>query len=150
MSNQSPVFATIFLDWIELFMHRSMRSFVRYARQRGLSMSQMATLFQISHRDKLAVSDIGGDLGVSNAAASQLLDRLVQQGLVLRYENPQDRREKQLVLTDLGRQVLLESGRTRLAWLEALAATLTLEEQVKIIEALNILMEHTNQLPDEI
>ncbi len=149
MSNQSTVFASIFQDWIELFMHRSMRSIVRYAREHGFSMSQMATLFQINRRSRLAVSDIGDDLGVSNAAASQLLDRLVQQGLVLRYENPQDRREKQLVLTDLGRQVLLESDRTRLAWLEALAATLNAEEQAKIVEALNILMEHTRRLPDE-
>ncbi len=150
MSNQTTTFAAIFLDWIEQFMHRSMRSFVRYARERGFSMSQMATLFQISRRGRLAVSDIGDDLGVSNAAASQLLDRLVQQGLVLRSENPQDRREKQLVLTDLGRRVLLESTRTRLAWLDRLSATLSLEEQAKIVEAINILVEHTKQLPDEI
>ncbi len=150
MSNQTSTFANIFLDWIELFMHRSMRSFVRYARERGFSMSQMATLFQISRRGRLAVSDIGDDLGVSNAAASQLLDRLVQQGLVLRSENPQDRREKQLVLTDLGHQVMLESTRTRLAWLDRLSATLSPDEQAKIVEAITILMEHTNQLPDEI
>ncbi len=149
MSNQTTTFAAIFLDWIELFMHRSMRSFVRYARERGLSMSQMATLFQISRRGQLAVSDIGDDLGVSNAAASQLLDRLVQQGLILRSENPQDRREKVLVITNEGRQVLLETTSTRLAWLERLAATLTPEEKTKIVEALEILMERTNRLPDE-
>jgi DNA-binding MarR family transcriptional regulator len=149
MSNQPSAFASTFLTWIELFMHRSMRSLVRYARERGLSMSQMATLFQISRRGQLAVSDIGDDLGMSNAAASQLLDRLVQQGLVLRSENPLDRREKTLVLTDMGRQALVETTRTRLAWLERLAATLTPEEKTKIVEALEILMDHTNRLPDE-
>ena len=150
MSNQTSSLTSTFLAWIELFMHRSMRSFVRYARGRGLSMSQMATLFQISHRGRLAVSDIGESLGVTNAAASQLLDRLVQQELVLRSENPQDRREKQLVLTELGRQVLLESARSRQVWLERLAATLTPEEQATVSEALEILMAHINQLPDEI
>ncbi len=150
MSNQTSTFTSIFLTWIEQFTHRSMRSFVRYARERGFSMSQMATLFQISRRGRLAVSDISDDLGVSNAAASQLLDRLVQQGLVLRSENPLDRREKQLVLTDQGRQLLVESTRSRQEWLERLGATLTPEEQERVGEALEILINHINQLPDEI
>ncbi len=150
MSNQTSTFTSTFLAWIEQFTHRSMRSFVRYARGRGISMSQMATLFQISRRGRLGVSDIGDDLGVSNAAASQLLDRLVQQGLVLRSENPLDRREKQLVLTDQGRQLLVESTRSRQEWLERLAATFTPEEQERVVEALEILLDHINQLPDEI
>ncbi len=150
MPTQTSAFTSTFLTWIDLFMHRSMRSFVRYARGRGISMSQMATLFQISRRGRLAVSDIGDDLGVSNAAASQLLDRLVQQGLVLRSENPEDRREKQLVLTDEGRKLLLESTRSRQSWLERLAATLTPEEQERVVEALEILMDHIDHLPDEI
>ena len=69
-----------------------------------------------------------------------MLDRLVQQDLITRTENPQDRREKQLVLTPQGRQVLLESARSRQAWLERLAATLTPEEQQKVAQALDILM----------
>jgi DNA-binding MarR family transcriptional regulator len=106
-------------------------------------------LFRISHHGRLAVSDIGDDLGVSNAAASQMLDRLVHQGLVLRSENPVDRREKQLVLTGQGRQVLVDSACTRQLWLEHLAATLTPEEQDKVLEGLEILIDHMHRLPDE-
>jgi DNA-binding MarR family transcriptional regulator len=149
MPNQPSPLVSTFLDWIELFMHRSMRGFVRYARERGLSMSQVAALFQLSHRGSLAVTEIGGGLGVSNAAASQLLDRLVQQELVTRTENPQDRREKQLILTEKGYNILLESTRTRETWLERLAAMLTPEEQEKVEEALEILIEKMNRLPDE-
>lgn len=149
MPNQPSPFVSTFLSWIELFMHRSMHGFLRYARERGLSMSQIATLFQLSHRGSLAVSEIGDGLGVSNAAASQLLDRLVQQELITRTENPQDRREKQLILTEKGHNILLESARTREAWLESLAAMLTPEEQEKVAEALEILIEKMNQLPDE-
>jgi len=149
MPNQPSPFVSTFLSWIELFMHRSMHGFLRYARERGLSMSQIATLFQLSQHDCLAVSEIGDGLGVSNAAASQLLDRLVQQELITRTENPQDRREKQLILTEKGHNILLESARTREAWLESLAARLTPEEQEKVAEALEILIEKMNQLPDE-
>ena len=149
MPNQpSPVVST-FLAWIELFMHRSMRGFLHYAREHGLSMSQISTLFRLSHHGSLAVSEIGDGLGVSNAAASQLLDRLVQQELVTRAENPQDRREKQLILTEKGRNILLESTRTRQAWLECLVSTLTPEEQIKVTEVMEILIKKMNQNPDE-
>ena len=149
MPNQpSPVVST-FLAWIELFMHRSMRGFLHYAREHGLSMSQISTLFRLSHHGSLAVSEIGDGLGVSNAAASQLLDRLVQQELVTRAENPQDRREKQLILTEKGRNILLESTRTRQAWLECLVSTLTPEEQIKVTEVMEILIKKMNQIPDE-
>ena len=149
MPNQpSPVVST-FLAWIELFMHRSMRGFLHYAREHGLSMSQISTLFRLSHHGSLAVSEIGDGLGVSNAAASQLLDRLVQQELVTRAENPQDRREKQLILTEKGRNILLESTRTRQAWLECLVSTLTPEEQIKVTAVMEILIKKMNQIPDE-
>jgi DNA-binding MarR family transcriptional regulator len=149
MPNQPAPIVSTFLTWIELFMHRSMRSFVRYSRDRGLSMSQISTLFQLSHRGSLAVSEISDSLGVSNAAGSQLLDRLVQQGLITRTENPQDRREKQLILTEKGQNILLESTRTRQAWLERLVVMLTPEEQEQVDLALNILIDKMNQLPDE-
>ena len=149
MPNQPSPVVTVFLAWIELFMHRSMRGFLHYAREHGLSMSQISTLFQLSHRGSLAVSEIGEGLGVSNAAASQLLDRLVQQELITRAENPQDRREKQLILTDKGRSILIESTRTRQVWLERLVTSLTPEEQVKVMEAMEILIKKMKQLPDE-
>lgn len=149
MPNQSSPVVSTFLAWIELFMHRSMRGFLLYARERGLSMSQIATLFQLNHHGSLAVSEIGDGLGVSNAAASQLLDRLVQQGLITRAENPQDRREKQLILTEKGRSILLESTRTRQAWLECLVTKMTPDEQVKVTEVMEILINKMNQLPDE-
>ncbi len=149
MSKQLSPFTTTFLAWVDLFMHRSMRGFVRYAREHGFSVSQISALFQIGHRGQLGVSDVGETLGVTNAAASQLIDRLVQQGLLLRSENPQDRREKQLVLTDQGRQVIQDSADSRRQWLERLAATLSPEEQEKVDEALKILIEHINQMPDE-
>ncbi len=130
-------------------MRRSVRGFVVYARESGLSMSQFAALHELSHHGSLGVSEIGDGLGVSNPAASQLLDRLVQQELITRAENPQDRREKQLILTEKGRSVLRESVRNRQAWLEQLAAMLTPEEQAKVAESLEILTEKMKQLPEE-
>jgi DNA-binding MarR family transcriptional regulator len=109
-------------------------------------MSQIGALFRIHHRGDSAVSGIGEELGISNAAASQMLDRLVQQGLILRSENPSDRRMKQIVLTDKGRQVLQESIAARQGWFVTLSETLSDSEQEQVIRALNILIEKASQL----
>ena len=102
-------------EWIEVFMRRSMHNFICYSKEKGLSMSQIGALFHI-FRDKSSVSEISDNLGVTSAAASQMLERLVQQGLILRKEDPNDRRVRQIVLTDKGHQILQESIAVRQGW----------------------------------
>jgi DNA-binding MarR family transcriptional regulator len=132
-------------EWIEAFMRRSMRNFIRYSRENGLSMSQIGALFQIQ-RGEGGVTDLGDELGVSSAAASQMLERLLQQELILRTEDPHDRRAKHLVLTDKGRQILQETIHARQGWLTELADTLSDGEKEQIIAALNVLIDKTINL----
>ena len=143
---QTDPFLVTLQKWMEVFMQRSMRDFVGYARESGLSMSQLGALFQIRHRGSSGVTDLGDDLGVTSSAASQLLERLVQQELVLRSEDPSDRRAKQLILTDKGRQVLQESIRARQSWLFDLARALPACEKEAITAALNTLIDKANHL----
>jgi DNA-binding MarR family transcriptional regulator len=75
-----------------------------------------------------------------------MLERLVQQALILRSEDPNDRRMKQLVLTDKGRQVLHESIQARQAWMENLAQQLSAAEQEQVVSALNILISKAGQV----
>jgi DNA-binding MarR family transcriptional regulator len=145
MRQADPFVATL-QKWIDVFMQRSMRDFLAHVRESGLSMSQLGALFQIRRRESSGVTDLGDKLGVTSSAASQLLERLVQQGLILRSEDPSDRRVKQLVLTDKGRQVLEESIRARQSWLSDLAETLSGCEKEAIIAALNILIDKANHL----
>ena len=145
MQATDPLVATL-QRWMEVSMHRSIHDFVRYARESGLSMSQLGALFHIHRRGRSGVTDLGDHLGVTSSAASQLLERLVQQGLILRSEDPSDRRAKQLILTEKGRQVLQESIRARQSWLSDLSATLSEREKEAIIAALNILIDRASHL----
>jgi DNA-binding MarR family transcriptional regulator len=141
----SDQFITALHKWVELFMHRSMRDFIRFAKDSGLSMSQIGAMFRIHHGSS-GVSDIGDDLGVTSAAASQMLERLVQQGLIGRSEDPNDRRAKLLVLTDKGHKMLQESIQARESWMDSLAELMTPEEKEQVLGVLNILLERTKQL----
>ncbi|MGW8225083.1 MAG: MarR family winged helix-turn-helix transcriptional regulator [Anaerolineales bacterium] len=127
-------------------MRRSMRNFLHYARETGLSMSQISVLFHLRRMQSCGVTDLGDHLGVSSAAASQMLERLVQQGLILRSEDPQDRRVKQIVLTDKGRQVIEAGVAARQDWLVDLAESLSAAEKQQIGVALNLLVDKASQL----
>ncbi len=109
-------------------------------------MAQTSALFHLHHGNECGVSNIGEHLGVTNAAASQMIDRLVQNGLVERTEDPTDRRVKQLKLTEKGTALIQEGVELRHRWIEDLTNALTNEEQEAIIAALNTLTNTAKEL----
>ncbi len=145
MPNPTP-WVAVFQEWIDLFMRRSMREFIRYAKRSGLSMSQIGALFHIHRAGDCGVSDLGDVLGITSAAASQMLERLVQQGLAVRAESPHDRRARKITLTDKGCQVLQESIHARQGWLDDLPGLLSPAEQEQIVAALTLLIKKAKQL----
>lgn len=143
--SSSPSLATI-RHWIEISMRRSMHDFVRYAKQQGLSMTQVAVLFKIHHHGAVNVTEIGEHLGVSSPAASQLLERLVQMGLVAREEDPTDRRLKRIALTEQGEAAFREGLRAREKWLDELVDRLSPAEQAQVLAAFEVLIQHAEQM----
>jgi DNA-binding MarR family transcriptional regulator len=149
MSNTDPFVAT-FHRWIDVFMNRSMRRFIHHAREQGLSMSMIGALFHLNRKGSAGVTDLGDHLGVTSAASSQMLERLVQQELILRTEDPADRRVKQIVLTEKGCHVLEEGTRARQGWLTELSDSLSGEEKKQITAALNLMISKANQLGETV
>ncbi|HEY71387.1 MAG TPA: MarR family transcriptional regulator [Anaerolineae bacterium] len=135
-------------EWIEVLMHYSMRRFLRHARERGLSMSHLGAIFHTHRAGGRGVTEIGEHLGVSSAAASQMLDRMVQQDLVMRSEDPKDRRVKRIVLTEKGQRILEECIRARRSWLNEVAGVFSDDEKQTIASALMLLTERVSQLSD--
>src|SRR3972149_5862951 len=87
-------FTQVLHDWAEIFMRRSMRDFIQSSKDSGLSVSQLSTLFRLHPKGFCGVSEIGDHLGITNAAASQMVERLVQLGLLERAVGTHDRRVK--------------------------------------------------------
>lgn len=132
-------------SWMDMFMHRSMRSWHLFAKSTGLSMPQFSILMQLHHRGDCGIGDIGASFDITNAAASQLVDKLVQSGLIQREEDPNDRRAKRLSLTEKGRKLIRQGMEERHRWVDQLAAELTAQERDTVIEALRILTERAKQ-----
>ena len=139
-------FVEIVQEFIGVLMRRSTSNFFLHAKSSGLSMSQIGMLFQIRSKKMCGVSEIGDEMGITSAAASQMIDRMVQQGLVSRSEDPHDRRLKRIVLTEKGQQMLNIGIRARQRWLEELGELLTPEEQEQVGAVLRLLIEKAEQL----
>lgn len=71
-----------------------------------LSLPQLGTLHFLRAEGTQSVSSIAHHLQLSLAATSHLVERLVQRGLLARTEDPSDRRQKRVDLTDEGRALV--------------------------------------------
>lgn len=135
-------------EWMEISMHRSYHAFIRHIRESDLSQSQVNALFRLYHHGPGPVNDLANHLGVTMAAVSQLLDPLIATGLVLRSENPNDRRMKLLALTDQGKILVEKSMVTRHAWLADLSKVLSDSEKEQLLPAIELLNQRTRELSD--
>jgi DNA-binding MarR family transcriptional regulator len=124
---------------MDVFMHRSMRGWGRFAKSTGLTMPQLSILMQLHHKGSCGMSEISERFDVTPAAASQLVDKLVQSGYLERAEDPSDRRARLLKLSPAGLRLVEEGINERYRWMDELVKNLSVEEKAKVSEALDIL-----------
>jgi DNA-binding MarR family transcriptional regulator len=144
MQSTDPLVNTL-QEAFEIIRHRLMGNIFVYARDKGLTMGQFGAMIRISNKGGCGVSDIGSELGVTNSAASQMLERLVQLKLITRTEDPSDRRVKLIVLTDKGRQILQEGFLANRNWLDDLARSMNADEQEQVRKGIVVLIEKARQ-----
>jgi DNA-binding MarR family transcriptional regulator len=135
--------------WMDAFMHRSMRGWGHFAKNTGLSMPQFSILMQLHYKGSCSIPDISDRFDFSAAAASQLVDKLVQAGHLERIEDPSDRRAKVLTLSVQGQELIRQGVEERYRWMDNLTATLSAEDQEKIAEALKLLTAAAQKLEDK-
>jgi DNA-binding MarR family transcriptional regulator len=148
MTSSSQLIQSI-RQFLDFAMHHSMRERAHFAKAIGLSMPQFGILMQLRYRGNCGVSDISDRFDITNAAASQLVDKLVQSRLVQREEDPHDRRARLLNLTDKGKELIQRGIAERYRWVDELAGKLTSEERLKISEALDIMTRAAQELEAE-
>ena len=112
-------------------------------------MPQLSMMMQLYHRGACGMSRVSERFEITPAAASQLVDRLVQSGYLVREEDPNDRRAKLLNLTAKGRDLIEQGIEERYRWVEDLAGKLPAEERTRVSEALDILTRAAHDLEPE-
>ncbi len=143
---KSPQFDQAVRAWMDVFMHRSMSGWKQFAKSAGLSMPQFSILMQLHHKGAFGMSEVSERFEITPAAASQLVDKLVQSGFVQREEDPKDRRAKSLNLTDKGRELVRRGAQERYHWVDDLAGKLSAAERAKVSEALELMTKAVQEL----
>lgn len=88
------------------------RRFFEYKTDRwmkvDLTIDQLKSLIFIysNKNQRVSFKDLAGSLGISRSNITGLADRLIQNGLLTRNQDPEDRRIQYLLLTDKGAKIL--------------------------------------------
>ena len=90
-------------------LDQAFAQFNRDLRAAGVTGVQLALLRIIAEAAPVTLANLRGRLAMHPATLGQLVDRLVQAGLVSRSVHPDDRRLRQVDLTGAGRRLLAEA-----------------------------------------
>jgi DNA-binding MarR family transcriptional regulator len=134
------------MDWTAVFVRLWMHDINRFTRTSGLSFGQMNLMLHIHYRGACEVSGVSDLMQMTHAGASQMVERLVQQGLVTRSEVPGDRRIRLVDLTAEGDRIVQECISMHDSWVHDLAESLSPEEQAHAAGLLNLLTTKAGQL----
>jgi DNA-binding MarR family transcriptional regulator len=107
--------------------------------QLNLTILQVKSLFFITNNGSTNFKTLAKALKVTPSNLTGVIDRLVEQGIVSRTENPQDRRMMLLKATEKGESLVSELRERRLSYLTKALTDLTTEELQAIKRGLSLL-----------
>jgi DNA-binding MarR family transcriptional regulator len=106
------------------------------ARRAALTHHELQAL-EVVMEDAVGPAQIARELGVTSAAASGIVDRLVARGHVTRQPHTSDRRRTQVVITDTGREEVIGYLMPMFASLARLDSALSDDERAVITRYLH-------------
>jgi DNA-binding MarR family transcriptional regulator len=141
----NPILST-FKEFMETFGRLTFHTMIHVTKKQKISMPQLGALMHIHRNNVKRVSDLGSHLEVSCAATSQMLDRLVDQKLISRIEDPNDRRAKKLDISEKGLELISQLFHSQKSWLTKIIQSLDENEEALVDSALKLLVEKVKNL----
>ena len=115
----------------------------------GISLARFDLLSQLERVGAgLTMSEVSRRMMVSNGATTSLVDKLVEDGLVLREAHPIDRRTTILHLTEQGRKRFLAMASEHERWVIGLLAEVDATTKQHLLSGLGTLKQHLEGLDE--
>jgi len=127
--------AEVVLDTVPATM-RAIRGHMREGREEGVSVPQFRALLYVGRNPGTDLSSLAEHLGASMPAVSELISRLVRDGLVLRELDPASRRRIRLTISADGERQFHEARGRTIDWLANRLGSLSPEQLDRIASAL--------------
>ena len=115
----------------------------------GLTMPRFLVLWHIRKFQSVNMSFLHEKMYMANSTLTVIVDKLVEEELVKRYRNPEDRRIVLLELTANGEELLKEILDIRQDFLEKGLADIEISEQKKIINLLKPVLGNLEEMLKE-
>lgn len=111
-----------------------------------LTYNQYKTLLTIAASGRCSLGDLGRELEVAMSSASQMVDRLVVQGLVERRQDADNRRQVVIRLTPRGEALIGELRRGIMVRYRKLFKRLNAAEQAELVGAFETIARALDKL----
>jgi DNA-binding MarR family transcriptional regulator len=107
----------------------------------NLTVPQIKSLFFIANQGTTNFTKLAAALGVTPANVTGIIDRLVEQGLVSRQENPGDRRMLMLRVTEKGENTITNLRERRAGYTTKVLSHLTAEKLNTVLRGFSLFVE---------
>jgi len=108
--------------------------------------SHVKVICYLSHAGSSSVSEIAKDLSISRPNMTPIIDKLIEDGYVIRYEDPNDRRVLRIEITDKSRELFEFRKQLAKRLLEEKMSTLTQED----LESLGSIVKQFSNIIDKL
>lgn len=127
-----------------------MRNTMEPWKKLDVPLAQLKSLFLIHSRANMNVRMLAAELGVTPGNVTSIVDRLITQELVTRSEDPADRRQVFLKLTDKGLITIREIGETGMSKMRSVLERMSVEDIDALKRGITALLEILEKDQEEI
>ena len=124
----------------------SVAIFLQQTEPFGITPVQYAALQTVGNSPQIDQRTLARTIGLDTSTIAGVIDRLESRGLLVRSASPEDRRVKQLALTDTARQLLAEVAPAMLRAQQLILEPLSYKEQQVFTRLLRQLVLKNNAL----
>ena len=124
----------------------SVAIFLQQTEAFGITPVQYAALQTVGNSPEIDQRSLARTIGLDTSTIAGVIDRLESRGLLVRCASPDDRRVKQLTLTDAARQLLAEVAPAMLKAQQLILEPLEAGDQVEFTRLLRQLVTKNNEL----
>lgn len=114
-----------------------------------LPTAQGEALFSIAFKGEMTISELASHLNITPGAATQLVEALVQAGLLKRQQSEADRRVVSVCLSEKGKARIAEIKKHKMTLIKQTLSALTEAEQAELARLLKKINQASKQVKGE-
>ena len=135
------------VNTLSLFVRRTMLEWLPDLQSKvGITEQRYAVMFELALQPDISLKDLAKRLVVSHSSLSVMINSMVEQGLVIRVDDPADRRRVLLRLSEQGNRDLNTAEEYLIEGFEQYLQTLPEADRRDLVEAGGSMLEVTERI----